>query len=104
VHGKNEVVVEDVLDIRPFDYYTVRHTPRGAPASLLMTFQFAPRLQGGTHLCLTFKGSVAALPDWAGRWLCHWAVKNQIQRLWAFDRINSMIQAETATEAPQPTD
>ncbi len=104
VHGQNEIVVEDVLDIRPFDYYTVLHTPKGAPASLMMTFHFTPTPQGGTHLCLTFKGKVAALPDWAGRWLCGWAVKNQVQRLWAFDQINRMIMAEAANGEPQTAD
>lgn len=36
VHGKDDVVVEEVLDIKPFDYYTVDHQPRGNPVILRM--------------------------------------------------------------------
>ncbi len=34
VHGENEIVIEDVLDVRPFEYYTVDHRPRGNSAIL----------------------------------------------------------------------
>ncbi len=96
VHGRDEVVVEDVLDVRPFDYFTVAHTPRGTSASLWMTFQFAPTPQGGTRLQLTFQGKVARLPDWAGRLLCHLVVQYDLRRRWAFDQIDTLIAAEAA--------
>ncbi len=96
VHGKNEVVVEDVLDARPFDYYTVAHTPRGTPATLIMTFHFMPTDRGGTHLCLTFRGRLSGLPDGLGWLLCKWAVATQVKRLWSFDKIDSLIAEEAA--------
>ena len=91
VHGKNEVVVEEVLDIRPFDYFTVTHTPRGTPATLLMTFHFTSAPNGGTHLQMTFRGQLKSMPDFVGRLVCKFALEFQLKRLWAFDKIDELI-------------
>ena len=99
VHGKNEVVVEDVLDMRPFDYFTVAHTPRGTPATLLMTYHFTPAPEGGTHLQITFRGQVKSMPDFVGRWVCKYALEVNVKRLWAFDQIDPLIVRSSQMEA-----
>ncbi len=38
VHGDKQVVVEDILDIKPFEYVTVRHAPQGAKVAMEITF------------------------------------------------------------------
>ena len=42
VHGNGQIVVEDVLDMRPYDYFTVSHLPQGTSVALQMTFEFQP--------------------------------------------------------------
>ena len=90
VHGKDQVTVEDILDFHPFDYYTVSHTPRGAPASLWMTFAFSPTAAGGTHLRLTFllKGK---MPNFVLRMICKQVIQKQLLPLWKFDMIDDLI-------------
>jgi uncharacterized protein YndB with AHSA1/START domain len=47
MHGKDEIL-EEVLDWRPFDYYTIRslmHTPEG-PVRFLTTFELVPTTDG----------------------------------------------------------
>jgi hypothetical protein len=63
VHGK-DVAVEDVLDWRPFDYFTVRIFKRGVYAS--RTCQFTPLPDGGTRLSTNFTIKMP-LPDWLTR-------------------------------------
>jgi uncharacterized protein YndB with AHSA1/START domain len=92
VHGKNETVVEDFLDIRPFDYYTVEHRPQGSPLALRMTFQFAGSAGGGTHLTLTLKSLGRGLPSWAGRPITQFITERTLKRRWAFDQIDSLIE------------
>jgi uncharacterized protein YndB with AHSA1/START domain len=92
VHGKNEVVVEDFLDIKPFDYYTVEHRPQGGPAVLRMTFQFTGLSSGGTHLTLTLRSYARGLPRWAGRLITNYAFDSSLKRRWAFHRIDSLIE------------
>jgi hypothetical protein len=91
VHGKNEVVVEDILDIKPFDYYTVEHRPQGNPLALRMTFQFIPSATGGTHLVLSLQSRARRLPRWAGRILTNFIVDNNLKRRWAFEQIDALI-------------
>lgn len=91
VHGKNQTVVEDVLDIRPIEYYTVRHTPQGAPVSLLMTFHFTPTPSGGTRFRLTLKGEVPLLPTWLKRIFCKFIVRIQLLKLWRMEKIDELI-------------
>ena len=56
LHGK-DVAVEDVLDWRPFDYFTVRIVKRGVAVSRTCTFEPLPG--GGTRLATNF------VVDWA---------------------------------------
>ncbi len=93
VHGSNEVVVEDVLDVKPFEYYTVEHRPQGSPVSLRMTFCFARTAAGGTHLTLSARGYGRRWPRWATRFVANLAVDRQIRPRWALERIDSLIQA-----------
>ncbi len=51
VHGK-DVAVEDVLDWRPFDYFTVRIVKRGIGVTRTCAFQ--PLAEGGTRLSTAF--------------------------------------------------
>jgi uncharacterized protein YndB with AHSA1/START domain len=94
VHGKDDVVVEDVLDIKPFEYYTVDHQPRGNPVMLRMTFHFEPSASGGTRLQLTLRCHARFLPNWAGRRITNYIVENNLKRRWALDRMDQLILAE----------
>ena len=98
VHGRDEVVVEEVLDIRPFEYYTVDHQPRGNPVILRMTFHFEPSASGGTHLRLTLRCRARFLPDWAGRRITNYIVENNLKRHWALDRLDQLILEEAHSE------
>jgi uncharacterized protein YndB with AHSA1/START domain len=50
VHGK-EATVEEILDWRPFDYYTERSTlPLPGGPKVLFTSMFTERPEGGTHV------------------------------------------------------
>lgn len=96
VHGRSEVVVEDYLDIKPFEYYTVVHRPQGSPVTLRMTFEFSGSAAGGTHLTLTLRSFGHQLPRWASRVLTGYIVERNIKRRWAFDRIDGLIESEAA--------
>ena len=63
LHGK-DVAVEDVLDWRPFDYFTVRIVKRGIAVSRTCTFQPLP--DGGTRLSTNFV-VVTPWPHWLTR-------------------------------------
>jgi uncharacterized protein YndB with AHSA1/START domain len=91
VYGKNQVVVEDVLDIRPIEYYTVRHTPQGASTSLLITFHFTPTDSGGTHCRLLLKGELSGMPDWLKRIFCKIIVRVQLLKMWRMEKIDELI-------------
>jgi hypothetical protein len=91
VHGKNDVVVEDVLDLRPFDYFTIRQIPRGSPFGLLITFQFTPRREGGTHLSVMFKLDPPPAIPWIAGLLCKSIVRFSILKRWKFERLDEYI-------------
>ncbi len=63
LHGKN-AAVEDVLDWRPFDYFTVRILKQGVYVSRTCTFE--PLADGGTRLSTNFVVKMP-LPDWLTR-------------------------------------
>ena len=92
VHGKNQIVVEDVLDMRPYDYFTVAHTPQGQSATLYMTFQFQEIAENKTHLSLTFKARLPYFPDWLNKQFCKLVLRIQIFKLWKLESINELIQ------------
>jgi uncharacterized protein YndB with AHSA1/START domain len=92
VHGKDQVVVEDILDHRPIEYFTVSHTPRGMSSSLLLTFAFSPRPTGGTHLRITSRMK-ANMPDWAAKIFCMLVMRFQILKMWDLNGIDGLIQA-----------
>jgi hypothetical protein len=99
VHGKNEVVVEDLLDTRPFEYYTVAHTPQGRNATLTMTYYFSPTTSGGTRVRLTFQGRFSGLPDFLGRLLTRFVIQQNINGHWLFEKIDGLIAAEQLAQA-----
>jgi uncharacterized protein YndB with AHSA1/START domain len=94
VHGKNEVVVEELLDIKPFEYYTVDHQPQGSLGILRMTFQFIPKPNGGTHFRLSLHCRAKFLPRWAGQLLANYLTENKIKHLWSFDQIDDLIEKD----------
>ena len=103
VHGKNEVVVEDILDLKPFDYYTVEHRPQGSRLALRMTFHFTPARTGGTHLVLTFRAYARGLPRWAGRLVTGRIVDGTILHHWSLSQIDELIRrAGPVSSAPEP--
>ena len=97
VHGKNAVVVEDILDLKPFEYYTVDHQPQGSPGILRMTFQFIPTFSEGTHLTLTLQCHGPLLPRWAGRVMTNQIVDKTIKPGWALGQIDELIAKETVS-------
>jgi uncharacterized protein YndB with AHSA1/START domain len=99
VHGRNEIVVEDLLDIKPFDYYTVEHRPQGSQLVLRMTFRFIPSRDGGTHLVATFRSYGRGLPRWAGRLLTSYILNRNILRRWSFTRIDELAGSPASASA-----
>src|SRR5258706_7144785 len=91
VHGKDQVVLEDVLDHHPFEYFTVSHTPRGTSVSLWMTYTFSPTRSGGTHLRITFQARSPGVPNLLARLICITVVRFQLLRLWRLDNIDALI-------------
>jgi uncharacterized protein YndB with AHSA1/START domain len=91
IHGKNSIVVEDVLDMQPFDYFTVRHTPLGAAASLLITFRFKPNPDHGTHVCVTFIAEVPKFMQWLAKQFCRMIVHVEVLRRWKFEKLDGLI-------------
>jgi uncharacterized protein YndB with AHSA1/START domain len=89
LHGKNEVVVEDVLDFRPFEYYTVSHTLKGTPATLLMTFRFTPAESGGTRVQIMFKGVLKTGPAFLNR-VVMWLALQSVNK-WMLEKIDELI-------------
>jgi len=63
LHGK-EAAVEDILDWRPFDYFTVGILKRGVYVS--RTCDFQPLPNGGTRLSTNFVVKMP-IPDWLTR-------------------------------------
>ena len=63
IHGKT-VALEDVLDWRPFDYFTVRIYRQGVYVS--RTCHFTPLPTGGTRLSTNFVVKMP-FPDWLTR-------------------------------------
>jgi len=98
VHGNNQVIVEDVLDMRPYDYFTVAHTPQGLPTSLSMTFRFQPTAENKTHFTLTFKGYVPHMPEWFNRQFCRFILRTQVFKLWKLESINDLIRNNSVVE------
>ena len=98
VHGKNDVVVEDVLDMRPYEYFTVTHTPQGSQAVLHMTFQFSPIEANKTHFQLTFKASLPHAPDWLSKQFCRFIIRVRILKLWKLELINKLIKNDPVVE------
>lgn len=91
VHGKNQTIVEDVLDMRPYDYFTVSHSPTGWPTAILMTYRFQQIESGNTHFVLTFKGKVPHTPEWFQKWFCKLILDTQILKLWKLESINELM-------------
>jgi class 3 adenylate cyclase/uncharacterized protein YndB with AHSA1/START domain len=98
VHGKNQVVVEDVLDMRPYDYFTVIHTPRGTSASLTMTFEFQPAGVDKTKFRLLFKASAPYMPEWFRKLFCKFILWVQVFKLWKLESINELIKNNSVVE------
>ena len=94
VHGKNQIIVEDVLDMHPYDYFSVSHSPPGWPTSILMTYQFHQIEFDKTHFTLTFKGKIPHAPEWLKKWFCMLILNTQILKMWKFDLINDLIVAD----------
>lgn len=101
IHGKDQVVVEDILDHRPFEYFTVTHTPRDVPASLWLTFAFSPTPQGGTHLRITCHMKMNANPpNFIAKLFCKLVIRFQILKMWKLDGIDALVNAAPAQNIP----
>ncbi len=92
VHGDKQVVIEDILDIKPFEYVTVRHTPRGRKEALDVTFRFDPTSNGKTHFTMSFKGVMPYMPEWLKKQFCRFIVRKQVLPMWKLSSINDLIK------------
>ena len=98
VHGNNQVIIEDVLDIQPFRYFTVSHKPQSLPTSLWQTYAFEPISSNRTHFSLRFQAHIPYAPEWLKRRFCVYIVHTQILPLWKLESINNLI-AETSAHS-----
>lgn len=98
VHGKNQVIVEDVLDMKPYQYFTVSHTPQGLPTSLWQTYSFELTESNRTHFCLRFQAHVPYAPEWLKRRFCLFILRTQVLPLWKLDSINDLIARSTSSK------
>ncbi len=96
VHGNGEVVVEDVLDMHPFDYFTVSHTPQGTSNILFMTYEFQPLGEEQTHFRLLFKAQFPHMPKWLEKSFCKFVLRMQLFKLWKLESINDLMSNESA--------
>jgi hypothetical protein len=64
VHGKNQIIVEDMLDMHPYEYFSVSHVPVGFPTALFMIYHFQQVKENKTHFTITFKAKVPYAPGW----------------------------------------
>jgi uncharacterized protein YndB with AHSA1/START domain len=99
VHGKNQVIVEDVLDMRPYQYFTVKHTPQGLPTSLKMTFSFEPINSNRTHFRLLFQAHVPYAPEWLKKRFCLYILRTQVFTVWKLESIDDLMKQEGRMEA-----
>jgi len=61
MHGKDQVMIETILDWRPFDYFTVRQDSATAPGAFIITTQLTPTATGTrviTHLIFEARPAV----------------------------------------------
>lgn len=98
IHGKNQVIVEDILDMRPFEYFTVTHTPPGLPTSLWQTYSFQSINSKKTHFCLYFQAHIPYAPEWLKRQFCRYILRTQILPLWKLESINNLIAKSPYSE------
>jgi uncharacterized protein YndB with AHSA1/START domain len=98
VHGNKEVVVEDVLDIRPFEYVTVKHTPQGSKASIDITFRFDPIGDNKTHFALLVRGNLPIPIEWVKKQFCRFIVHTQLYPRWKLGAINELLKKDLAVE------
>jgi uncharacterized protein YndB with AHSA1/START domain len=98
VHGKNQIVVEDVLDMRPYEYFTVSHSPQGIPTALKMTFFFEPLDAGRTRFRLAFKAYVPHAPEWFNRQFLKLILRTQVFKYWKLELINDLISGSPVVE------
>jgi hypothetical protein len=95
VHGKNQ----DVLDMRPYDYFTVSHFPPNLPTDLRMTFAFQPLDADKTHFRLIFKAHIPHAPEWLSKQFCKFVLRTQVLKLWKLESINELIFQNTLLPA-----
>jgi uncharacterized protein YndB with AHSA1/START domain len=98
VHGKHQFTVEDILDMRPYEYFTVAHTPQGMSSTLLMTFEFKPVGTDKTHFRLLFKAKIPHAPNWLANIICQIILRTQIFKLWKLESINELIKSSLVVE------
>jgi uncharacterized protein YndB with AHSA1/START domain len=98
VHGKNQIIIEDILDMRPYQYFTVSHTPPGVPTSLWQTYSFEALDSNKTHFCLRFQAHIPYVPEWLKRRFCRFIIRTQVLPLWKLESINDLIAQTEATK------
>jgi uncharacterized protein YndB with AHSA1/START domain len=86
-HCTSAQVVEEILDWRPFEYYTVRYS-KGS-FNMMITGELEPAA-GGTHVQWNAK-LVGSLPRWIRRRLCRRFVTQKMQKKKQFGTLARLI-------------
>jgi len=100
VHGNNRVIVEELLDMHPYKYFTASHTPVGFLTALFMTYRFQQVAENKTHFTLTFKAKVPYVPEWFKKQFCLFILRTQVFKLWKLESINELIKKANASPVP----
>jgi len=98
VHGKNKIIVEDVLDMHPYEYLTVSHAPPSIPTALRITYQFQQKEENKTHFTLTFKANIPHTPEWLKKQFCLYILRTQVFKFWKLESINELIKNNSVVE------
>ena len=98
VHGDNQIIVEDVLDMHPYDYFTVSHAPPNLPTALLMTYGFQQIHENKTHFTLTFRGDIPYMPEWLKKKFCGYILRTQVFKFWKLESINDLMASASVVE------
>ncbi|HEX8992178.1 MAG TPA: DUF2652 domain-containing protein [Anaerolineales bacterium] len=94
LHGKNEMVVEDLMDIRPFEYFTIDQSLGASMGMLRMTWRFRPSGEG-THVSLMLRIFGGSLPHWTSRLIGRLFFEPKLRESCSFERLDQLIVSDS---------
>jgi len=100
VHRNNQVIMENMLDMLPYKYFSVSHAPVGFPTALFITYRFQQVEGSKTHFMLTFKAKVPYAPEWFQKQFCLFILRTQVFKLGRLESINELIKKANTSPVP----